>query len=269
MIASKPYVMKKIEEENLYPQKRYGQNFLISDSVADQIVSSLHLCEEDIVMEIGPGLGAITEKMISPTKKLYLYEIDFRMVEHLQKNFRLFSHVHVIEKDILTVVPKEKETYKIVGNLPYYITTPILEHIFLSFPFTCFTFMVQEEVEERLFAKPACKEYSPLSILISLFYQAKKVMKVSRKQFYPEPHVDSVVWTLSPKETYQNYKSFYRFLKAMFHMRRKNILNNLTTYVGSKEKASAYLKKLSIETQKRPEQLSPIEYERLFEEVTK
>lgn len=261
--------MKKMEEENLYPQKRYGQNFLISDSVAEQIVSSLHLCEEDVVMEIGPGLGAISEKMISSAKEVYLYDIDSRMVQHLQKTFRLFSHVHVLEKDILTVFPKENQTYKIVGNLPYYITTPILEHIFLSFPFTCFTFMVQEEVEERLFAKPSCKEYGPLSIFISLFYEAKKVMKVSRKQFYPEPHVDSVVWTVSLKEEYQNRKAFYRFLKAMFHMRRKNILNNLTVYVGSKEKASHYLENVSLETQKRPEQLLPIEYVQLFEEVTK
>lgn len=269
MIASKPYVIKKMEEDNLYPQKRYGQNFLISDAVAEQIVSSLHLCEEDIVMEIGPGLGAISEKMVSRAKEVYLYDIDSRMVQHLQKTFHLFSNVHVIEKDVLTLFPKENQTYKIVGNLPYYITTPILEHMFLSFSFTCFTFMVQEEVEERLFAKTGCKKYGPLSILISLFYEAKKVTKVSRKHFYPEPHVDSVVWTVSLKEEYQNRKAFYRFLKAVFHMRRKNILNNLTAYVGSKEKANQCLENLSIETRKRPEQILPIEYVRLFEEVTK
>lgn len=269
MIASKQYVIKKIEEENLFPHKRYGQNFLINEEVVEKTVASLMIEKGDTIIEIGPGFGAISERIASFSTETYLYEIDSRMVQHLQKTFHLSPHMHIVEKDILTVFPQEDRMYKIVGNLPYYITTPILEHILLSFPFTCFTFMVQEEVEERLFAKESCKDYGPLSILLSLYFTAEKITKVSRKNFYPEPHVDSVVWSLKPKKNFQNREKFYRFLKSVFHMRRKNILNNLTVYVGSKEKATFCLQHVSIEPHKRPEQLSPIAYVRLFEEVTK
>lgn len=266
MIASKEYVMQKLNEYGIFPSKKYGQNFLIQQEVVKKAVATLEITPQDIVLEVGPGLGALSEELVEQKVETHLYDIDKNMVQHLSKTFMMFPQIHVHEGDFLKV--QEPRATKIIGNLPYYITTPLIEHILLDFPnLQIFTFMVQEEVEERLFAKIGSKEYGPFSLLIEATCETKKVCKVHRTSFYPVPHVDSAIYCFKKKEGIS--LSFYKFLKAMFTMRRKTILNNLLSYISSKEQAILCLKEAGIDEKRRPESISLKEYQNLYQAITK
>ena len=205
MIASKEYVLSKLNEYTLFPKKKYGQNFLIDEKTVSKIVAALDIKQGDVIYEIGPGLGALSEVLASKNQPLYLYDIDENMVDHLKVVFKMFPHVEVINENFLKVEDDNKVT-KIIGNLPYYITTSLIEHVLINFDISDFVFMVQAEVEERLIAKIKTKEYGPLSILIDQFFEIEKVCKVSKMAFYPVPHVDSAVFRIKYKPTEENKK---------------------------------------------------------------
>jgi len=263
MIASKEYVINKCNEYGIFPSKRYGQNFLIQETPVIQASSALEISPEDVILEIGPGLGALSEKIKDAKVETHLFDIDPNMVEHLKHTFSNFPWVKVHQMDFLKL--KWEGKCKIVGNLPYYITTPLIEHVLLNFDCSIFVFMVQQEIETRLFAKKGTKEYGPLSLLIEATCKHEKVCKVLRTSFYPVPHVDSCIFKLT--RINQMDLSFYRFLNTVFSMRRKTILNNLLKYINDKEKAMEYLNTACISFTKRPEELSLEEFQNLYQMI--
>lgn len=268
MIASKEYVLSKLNEYTLFPKKKYGQNFLIDEKTVSKIVAALDIKQGDVIYEIGPGLGALSEVLASKNQPLYLYDIDENMVDHLKVVFKMFPHVEVINENFLKVEDDNKVT-KIIGNLPYYITTSLIEHVLINFDISDFVFMVQAEVEDRLIAKIKTKEYGPLSILIDQFFEIEKVCKVSKMAFYPVPHVDSAVFRIKYKPTEENKKKYYLFLKKIFNQRRKTITNNLGSLFISKEEGMEILKALNIPFNKRPEELTKEELLSLYKLITK
>lgn len=263
MIASKEYVMNKCNEYSIFPSKRYGQNFLIQEEPVLLATSALEIEKQDVILEIGPGLGALSEVIKDHQVETHLFDIDPNMVMHLKKTFSPFPWMHVHQEDFLKTSWQGR--CKIIGNLPYYITTPLIEHVLLHFDCAIFVFMVQQEVENRLFAKKGTKEYGPLSLLIEATCDYQKVLKVHRTAFYPIPHVDSMIFKLTKKQAMDI--SFYRFLNLMFSMRRKTIFNNLLKYVSDKEKAKEYLEKANILSSTRPEDLSLTEFQTLYQVI--
>lgn len=269
MIASREYVLNKINNHNLHPVKRFGQNFLIDETIVMTIVKALDIKKDETIIEIGPGLGALTEQLNKYQQSLHLYEIDQQMVDHLTQVFQEYPWIKIHQMDFLKAILPTSDKCVVIGNLPYYITTPIIEKVLLEMNFRNFVFMVQEEVKERLLAYPKSKDYGPLSIFLSLFYQVEKVCLVSKECFYPTPHVNSIVFKVRSISQFEDKKLFYQFLKAMFLMRRKTILNNLTSYLHSKERASAILNECHIDTKRRPEELLKEEYVDLWKTITK
>ncbi len=268
MIASKEYVLSKLNEYSLFPKKKYGQNFLIDEKVVNKIVDALDINKDDVIYEIGPGLGALSESLANKNQPLFLFDIDENMVNHLKSAFKIFPHVHVIKEDFLKVIDDGKVN-KIIGNLPYYLTTPLIEHVLTNFDIRTFVFMVQQEVESRLIAKRKTKEYGPLSILIDQCFKIERVCKVNKGAFYPVPHVDSVVFKISYIVNDINKKEYYSFLKKLFAQRRKTIFNNLEPLLKSKELSLAILNDLNIPLNKRAEELTKEEIFSIYQAITK
>lgn len=271
-IANKEFVLNKLQELTTYAKKNLGQNFLIDDNVSNKIVDALEIEKDDTVIEIGPGLGALTFNLVKyDDAHIVAYDIDEVMVNHLSTYFSYQKNFEVKLEDFLNVdinnINKEKNI-SFIGNLPYYITTPILERILRSnIKVKNCVFMVQKEVYERLNAKVNSKEYGPLSIMISYVGKLSKVMEVRANCFYPAPHVDSLVFKIAYYNNIDNNinnNDLYKFLNQMFLMRRKTILNNLSTYIKNKELAINILNQCNIDTLRRPESITLDEYLELY-----
>lgn len=240
-------------------KKRYGQNFLQNEFIANKIVDSINPSKDDLIIEIGPGAGAITKKLKKYNSYLIAYEID----EDTKKYLLPLEDVKtkIIYKDFLeTDLKQEISSIKydnifIIGNLPYYITTPIIEKVIDSqiMP-ESLTIMVQKEVGERFMAKPHTKEYGYMTVLLNYWYNIEKITDVNKTEFYPMPKVDSMVIKLSKKETEKiDYKKFKSILMSSFQFKRKTIYNNLKTY--NKEKLECILQKHNATLSSRAEEL--------------
>ncbi|MGM9858019.1 MAG: 16S rRNA (adenine(1518)-N(6)/adenine(1519)-N(6))-dimethyltransferase RsmA [Bacilli bacterium] len=260
MIANKDYVINKLNELTVYAKKNFGQNFLINDDICQRIVGALDIKENETIIEIGPGLGALSYYLSLFPNNVQLYDVDEDMVNHLNKIFKKNENVQVINQDFLKVdLDSIEGNIKVIGNLPYYITTPLIEKVLLSkAKIKKAVFMIQKEVLPCLVAKVNQKEYGPLSILIEGVGNISKVMDVSRNNFYPVPHVDSTVFQIEFKEDINKEETIklYKLISQLFLMRRKTILNNLTSIVKDKTKAQEILNICHIDELKRPENLS-------------
>lgn len=264
-VANKEYVLKHLNVYDVKALKKYGQNFLIDDELAKDIVDSISDGENKTLIEIGPGLGALTYHLLNKQGKKILVEIDKVMAEHLTRQINDES-IDVICQDFLKYnLEKIQGEIIVLANLPYYVTTEIVEKLIKCPKVTQMTLMVQKEAYQRLVAPINTKEYSPLSIFIEYLGGAKVLKKVSRHSYIPEPHVDSLVFQINVNKRKQsnNEQDFYKITKAMFLMRRKTILNNLTSYVKDKDKAISLLKELNCNENMRPEQLDLDFYLRL------
>ncbi len=270
MIASKEYVLQMLEKEALFPKRKFSQNFLINEETAKKIISLLNIKQNEIVLEIGPGLGALSEIVLINGASLICYEIDQRMCEHLKKAFAIYKNFKLIDGDFLKQKIEKYNSCKVVSNLPYALTTPIIEKIILEIEnISCFVFMVQKEVSERLEAKINTKEYSPLSIILQHIGILKKEILVKKNEFFPIPNIDSLVYKIDfyqDRDKKENIK-FYKFLKQAFKMRRKTLLNNLSS-VYEKEKIKSVLEKNNLIESIRPEQISYEQYLNIFHELT-
>lgn len=270
MIASKEYVMKMIQQEGLFPSKKFSQNFLIDYIIANDIVDLLNPNRYEKVIEIGPGLGSLSEFILNKGLYLTCYEIDKRMCEHLKKTFSHYDSFTLIEGDFLKQKFNNEDRVKVISNLPYSITTPIIEKVILDIK-NCdtFVFMTQKEVSERLFAKVNTKEYSPLSILLNHVGVLKKEIVVKNNSFFPAPNVDSMVFSLrfNKDRDYEFDNKFYKFLKQCFLMRRKTLVNNLLANFN-KEKLFETLNLMNLSQTIRPEQIKYEEYLKLFHFLT-
>jgi len=230
-----------LNKYSTFAKKAYGQNFLIKEHVIDEIVKNSGIDKNTFVIEIGPGIGALTEALAINAKKVLCYEIDTQMVEILKDTLSNYDNVMIknidflkvdIDKDIDEIFEKGYEV-KVVANLPYYITTPIIFKLLESKKITELMFMVQKEVGARLTGKPQTKDYNALSVLMKYKTESRIVSNVSRKCFFPEPNVDSVLLHIKVVKTdygLTNEPKFLEFIRKLFDQRRKTIVNNLHSF---------------------------------------
>lgn len=234
----------------LNPKKKFGQNFLINEDILDGIVNISGVSSKDDVIEIGPGIGALTAKLAKRAHKVLAVEIDHELISVLSQTLANYTNISILESDILKVdfndVIKKfglnSDHIKVVANLPYYITTPIL--LFLlkqkEINFESITVMVQKEVAERMTSVPGNKDYGSLTLLIQYYMNAELVLKVDKTCFIPQPKVDSAVVNLTKKNNFirfNNEKLLFKVIRECFNHRRKNLLNNLVNLTGKKKKA--------------------------------
>ena len=258
-----------LETYGLKAKKNFGQNFLVDPIIVER---SAALVKNSAVIEIGPGLGSLTEELSNVAKKVVAYEIDEDMVNVLKDLFKNKDNIEIINEDILEseIETKVNELYEEYGtvnvcaNLPYYITSPVLFKLFSIDKIEKIIVMVQKEVGERFVAKPNDKEYSALSVEGQLLYDIEKLYTVPARSFNPSPKVDSVVigFTRKNKEI-KDLDKLYDFIRTCFKQRRKTIYNNLKE-IYEVEELHSYLKKANILEEKRAQELSVEEIENLY-----
>ena len=259
-------------------QKKFGQNFLIDPHVLDKIIRSAEITEEDCVIEIGPGIGCVTQALLENAGKVISIEIDDQLIPILTEQFGNEPNFKLIHKDVLKVDLKkliEEESpgkkVKVVANLPYYITTPIIMTLLENeLPIESITVMVQKEVADRLASKPGTKQYGAITVSVNYFCDSYLVANVPRNCFLPRPNVDSAVIQLrlhdEPPVKAQNTKQLFKIIKAAFMLRRKTLLNTLAAHgdLGiEKEKLKQLLEDSGVGAQTRGETLSIEEFARL------
>lgn len=257
-----------MEKHGLHTKKKFGQNFLTEPSIVERIAQAIPKQEKLLVIEIGPGIGALTEQLAKVADKVIAYEIDDDLLPVLADTLSEYPHVEIRHTDFLQVDLKSElepwiaEGYHIsvAANLPYYITTPLLFHIFESgAPIESITVMMQKEVADRFCAEVSTKDYNALSVISQYRANVKMVMKVPKEVFVPKPNVDSAViqFQLRDYETLvEQEEKFFDLVKNCFTQRRKTILNNLSGYLGNKELARQYLEKANIDPARRAETCS-------------
>lgn len=235
-------------------KKSFGQNFLTDTNILQKIVDTAEIDKKVNVIEIGPGIGALTEFLAESAAEVMAFEIDDRLVPILADTLRDFDNVTVVNQDILKVdlaqyIAEFKNPdlpIKVVANLPYYITTPILMYLIESgIPFSEFVVMMQKEVADRISAQPNTKAYGSLSIAVQYYMTAKVAFIVPRTVFVPAPNVDSAILKMvrrdQPAVEVQDEKFFFKVSKASFVHRRKTLWNNLTSYFGKSEEVKTKL----------------------------
>ena len=260
-----PKIVKEIID--LYDfkfKKSLGQNFLIDKNFVDKIIDIADIDNEN-VLEIGPGIGTITYEMAKTAKKVLAVEIDENLIPILQQNLDEFSNVKVINQDILKVDLKKliedefsNQSFKVVSNLPYYITTPIIELLITSnFPCLDMTIMVQKEVAQRMVASANDKDYSSLSVFVKFYSDAKILVNLPKTVFMPQPKIDSSILNLKLRiyDEKVDQKKLFNLVRAGFNKRRKTILNSLSD-VAKKDDLKIAFEKTGLKENLRAENLS-------------
>ena len=245
-----------LERHGFTFKKSFGQNFLTDTNILQKIVDTAEVDDQVNVIEIGPGIGALTEFLAERAAEVMAFEIDHRLVPILADTLRDFDNVTVVNEDILKVdLAQHIQNFKnpdlpikVVANLPYYITTPILMHLIESgIPFSEFVVMMQKEVADRISAKPNTKAYGSLSIAVQYYMTAKVAFIVPRTVFVPAPNVDSAILKMvrrpEPAVAVEDESFFFKVSKASFTHRRKTLWNNLTGYFGKSEEVKDKLTK--------------------------
>lgn len=243
---------EKVKSYKLIANKSLGQNFLINPQIAEKIVGLLNLKDNDRVLEIGAGLGSLSYFLSKSNSRSELIDIDERMLMFLEDQFKNNKNIMIKRQNILKY--ELSGFNKIIGNLPYYITTSILEKLLLDGKNAeTMVLMTQKEVYPKLLKT----NKSPLSLFLNYVADISAPMEVGKNNFAPIPHVDSVVFVITPNKNIKNEENekLFKTMKRLFLLRRKNILNNLTNLLKNKEKAREILGKMGIDTNKRPEEL--------------
>ncbi|NMM61610.1 16S rRNA (adenine(1518)-N(6)/adenine(1519)-N(6))-dimethyltransferase RsmA [Clostridium sp. P21] len=256
--------------------KSLGQNFLIDDSVLQDIVDNANVNKDDLVIEIGPGVGTLTKELLKKAKKVYAIELDSDLIPILNEELKEFDNFELIHKDALKtdfneLIGTENST-KVVANLPYYVTTPIISKLLKeNYKFESLTIMIQKEVGERIAAKPSTKEYGALSILVQYYCDVEIVRKVSSDSFIPRPKVDSIVIKLNklsePKVKVKNEELFFKIVRSSFNMRRKTLWNGLKSIGLNKEQLEMAFTNAGIDSKRRGETLSLDEFGKLSDSI--
>lgn len=277
------FIMKKY---GIRANKSLGQNFLVSDEAVERIVESAEISKEDLVIEIGPGLGTLTNELLKKAKKVIAIELDSRMVEILEERFSLFNNFEIINDDVLKVdlvniIKSEKENNeikeaKIVANLPYYITTPIIMKLLESrLDLESITVMIQKEVAERLCAIPGEKQSGAITYSVYYYAEAYKVLEVKNTSFIPAPEVDSEVIKLKirkePPIKVESEKKLFKIIKYAFMQRRKTLLNALSKcdLFKNKEEIKKIFDELDFDERIRGEELSLEDFAKIANKIEK
>jgi 16S rRNA (adenine1518-N6/adenine1519-N6)-dimethyltransferase len=253
--------------ERFRPRKRWGQNFLVDHNIARKIISSAELDSKDIVLEIGAGKGILTAKIAYQVKRVFAVEIDKKLCNFLREELENYKNVEIIEGDFLKLDISQflgsgsRSSVKVIANLPYYITSPIIMKLIDMKGWSEATFMLQKEVGERIIASSGGKDYGALSILVQYYCDVEKQFNVSRNVFRPRPDVDSVVIKLKllkrPRIKVRDEKLFFEIVHGGFSQRRKKLSNSISNVLKiDKHLFEERLKRLNISPARRAETLS-------------
>ena len=271
------YLMKKYK---IKANKSLGQNFLIDDAAIEDIVGGANIGKDDLVIEIGPGLGSMTALLVERAKKVICVELDKKMIKILNDRFIAYSNIELINEDVLkldlnSLIKEEKEKnqikdVKIVANLPYYITTPIIMKLLEeNLDIASITVMIQKEVADRLIEIPSGKNTGAITYTVYYYCESEKIREVENTCFIPMPEVTSEVINLKlrkePAVKVKDKKVFFNIIKSAFMQRRKTLLNALvnTGVFKSKEEAAEILRKLNLREDIRAEKLTIEDFARI------
>ena len=275
-------IMKKY---NIRANKNLGQNFLINEEVVKNIVESSKIEKEDMVIEIGPGLGTLTKKLLEKAGKVLCVEIDSKMIKILKERFSEKENFEIINEDILKIdlnkIIKENKNEKIknvkvVANLPYYITTPIIMKLLEEkLDIKSITVMIQKEVADRLIETPGGKNTGAITYTVYYYCESEKIMEVPNSSFIPEPEVTSEVIKMNlrnePPVDIKNTKVMFMIIKSAFMQRRKTLLNALTNtkVFLSRQEGIEILKKLNLDENVRAEELTIQDFANIAKQISK
>jgi len=276
-IATPGRTREILEKYGFSFKKSLGQNFLIDTNILRKIVDVAELSDDTGAIEIGPGIGALTEQLARRAKKVVAFEIDKRLLPILEDTLSPYRNVRIIHQDVLKadihrVIAEEfvdVADIMVVANLPYYVTTPIIMKLLTdNLPIRGIVVMLQKEVADRISAQPGTKDYGSLSIAIQYYTEAEKIMTVPRTVFMPQPNVDSAVIRLmkrkQPPVDVDDESFFFQVVRASFAQRRKTILNNLISNLPNgkamKEKIERILTEKGIDPRRRGETLTMEEF---------
>ena len=275
---SSPRIVKEIIEKHGFKfSKSLGQNFLIDDNILDKIVEGAEITENDVVIEVGPGIGTLTQHIAETAKKVVAIEIDDRLIPILKETLEGYDNITVVHGDVLEVDLKAiiKEHFgdqkpKVVANLPYYVTTPIIMRFLEeAIPVSDLVVMIQKEVADRMVSEPNCKDYGALSVAVQYYSNPQVVTKIPPSVFIPQPKVESTVIRLKvleePKVQVTDHKVFFNTLKSGFGKRRKTLLNALSSgNLGiGKDAVKEALEEAGIDPKRRAESLNIDEFAKL------
>ena len=281
-LSSHKATKEVVQKHNFKFSKSLGQNFLIDTNVIDRILEGARVQEGDYVIEVGPGIGTLTKEMGRTAEKVVAIEIDKTLIPILEETLADFPNIEVINQDILKVDVQELVkaklnggTVKLIANLTYYITTPIvMKFLEEDIPVTDIVVMVQKEVADRMNAQPNSKDYGALSVAVQYYCDTEIVAKAPRHMFMPQPNVDSTVIGLHVREerkyNVDNEDIFFKTVKASFGQRRKTLLNSLGG-LGflSKDQIKIALQEANIDEKRRGETLSIEEFASLSNAVNR
>ncbi len=275
---------------NIRPTHSLGQNFLVDESMVEDICDLANLSSDDTVLEIGPGLGHLTVALARRAKQVIAIEIDRHILPALESSLAEFSNVHLIIADALaadlpdllaeTGFSETTRPLKVIANLPYYVTTELLLKLLVEVPFCSgLWLMLQKEAADRITALPSTKEYGPVNVLARSLGEIKCALQVGRGSFYPQPHVDSAVLQILPLPPEkrlidsENLKPYADFVKACFAQRRKTLANSfqpppkLRQYFSQGKKIADLLEKEGVRRDIRAEALTPTQFLQLFHSI--
>jgi len=260
-----------LAEENLNIKKYLGQHFLVDRNARDKLLSFAEIGKEDVIFEIGPGLGALTEYLIEQGKEVYGFEIDSDLCRILNKRFGEMENFHLLEIDFLQTNEnfwKNFKEVKVVGNTPYYLSTPIVLHILKFYKKVKLCLLtVQKEVGEKFVASAGNKNYGPISVLLSLYTNSKICYSLKKDVFFPKPEVESVVVKIIPlkEPKIEVEKKFWEFLPLIFNNRRKKLINVINKiFKLSKEDIIKIMGDIGISENNRVEELEPEKIYQLY-----
>ena len=265
-----------VKKYNFKFSKSLGQNFLIDDSVLTDIVEGAEVNKDDLIIEIGPGVGSLTAQLIGRAKKVVSIELDNDLIPILKEELGQYENFTLIHKDALKVDFNEiighENSVKLVANLPYYVTTPIIVKLLKdNYNFKSLTIMIQKEVAERINAEPNCKEYGALSLLVQYYCDTKIVRKVSPGSFIPRPNVDSIVIRLDKlsekRVEVKDEKLMFEIIRNAFNMRRKTMWNAVKFLGMKKEEIEKAFELSEIDQKRRGETLSLHEFALLSDNI--
>lgn len=255
------------------PKKSLSQNFLVNDNASRKIVESLELKQDDVVLEIGAGKGALTKHLLGKAKEVLAVEIDQLLCSNLKDKFGYQENLKIINEDILKINFKDlirpESSCKVVGNIPYQITSPVLSLLLENRKFISLgVLMVQKEVALRISSVPGSKDWSPLSIAVQLYSDIKIIFQLKPSSFFPQPGVDSsaikITFLWEPKVFVKDEEFFFKVVRSAFGQRRKTLLNSLSSNLDlPKKDIGVILNEIGIDPQRRAETLSLKEFANL------
>ncbi|MCG8540650.1 MAG: 16S rRNA (adenine(1518)-N(6)/adenine(1519)-N(6))-dimethyltransferase RsmA [Clostridia bacterium] len=282
-LASSKKTKEIVKKYGFRLSKKLGQNFLIDENIIHKIITGAEITKDDIIIEVGPGIGTLTQYLAEEASRVLAIEIDKKLIPILEETLKDYDNIEVINKNVLDINLKELvvskfkgQRVKVVANLPYYVTTPIImKFLEEEVPIKDIVVMVQKEVADRLKAKPSTKDYGSLSVAVQYYCEPKIVTRVPKTVFIPNPNVESTVIRLkaldNPQVQVDDKKLFHNVVRASFAKRRKTLLNSLSfSDLGlDKDQINKILKSCHIDPKRRGESLTIEEFAAIANSISR